>query len=156
MEMTDKVAVNNLCSWPLYFKRANGVGDVRVPANAKNFMLLDVAEVQTQIQLGNPLFVGVGGNQGDHARLYIVNDEQRKALLGIEDTGSGEIVLNLDTVKELLGVKRKDDFQKRLEALVTTPAEKRMIVRLAKEAGSDDVAAWKMDAINAIADENAV
>lgn len=156
MEMTDKVAINNLCAWPLYFKRANGVGDIRVPANAKNFMLLDVAEVQTQIQLGNPLFVGVGGNQGDHARLYIVNDEQRKALLGIEDDNTEEVVLNLDTVKELLSIRRKDDFQKRLEALVTTPAEKRMIVQIAKEAGGDDVAAWKMDAINAIADENAV
>lgn len=156
MEMTDKVAINNLCAWPVYFKRANGVGDIRVPANAKNFMLLDAAEVQTQIQLGNPLFVGIGGNQGDHARLYIVDDEQRKTLLGIDGDNNVEVVLNLDTVKELLSIRRKDDFKARLEALVTTPAEKRMIVQLAKEAGGDDVAAWKMDAINAIADENAV
>ena len=37
MELTDKVAINNLCGWALYFKRENGVGDIRIPANAKNF-----------------------------------------------------------------------------------------------------------------------
>ena len=50
MELTDKVAINNLCGWALYFKRENGVGDIRIPANAKNFSQLDVAEVQMQIQ----------------------------------------------------------------------------------------------------------
>lgn len=52
MELTDKVAINNLCGWALYFKRENGVGDIRIPANAKNFSQLDVAEVQMQIQRG--------------------------------------------------------------------------------------------------------
>ena len=52
MELTDKVAINNLCSWALYFKRENGVGDIRIPANAKDFSQLDVAEVQMQIQRG--------------------------------------------------------------------------------------------------------
>lgn len=156
MNLTDKVAINNLCSWPLYFKRANGVGDVTIPANAKNFMLLDFAEVQTQIQLGNPLFIGVAGNQGDHARLFIVDDDQRKELLGIEGDTAESLVLSVDAVRELLAVKRKDEFNKRLTAMVVTPAEKRMIAKLAKEAGGDDVAAWKMDAINAVADENAV
>ena len=27
MELTDKVLINNLCSWPLHFKRLNGMGD---------------------------------------------------------------------------------------------------------------------------------
>lgn len=156
MLMTDKVAINNLCAWPLYFKRANGVGDITIPANAKNFMLLDVAEVQTQIQLNNPLFVGIGGNQGDHARLYIVDDEQRKELLGLENNPEGAIILDLESVKALLAIRRKEDFRARLAIMVKTPAEKRMIAQLAKEAGGDDVAAWKMDAINAVADENAV
>ena len=65
-------------------------------------------------------------------------------------------MLSVDAVRELLAVKRKDEFNKRLTAMVVTPAEKRMIAKLAKEAGGDDVAAWKMDAINAVADENAV
>ena len=49
MELTDKVLINNLCDWALYFRRLNGVGDIRVPARVKNFAMLDVAEVQMQI-----------------------------------------------------------------------------------------------------------
>ena len=80
MELTDKVAINNLCSWALYFKRENGVGDIRIPANAKNFSQLDVAEVQMQIQRGNPLFVGDGrSNQGDHARLFMMRSASAMA-----------------------------------------------------------------------------
>ena len=158
MELTDKVLIDNLCSWNLYFRRANGMGDVRVPANAKGFAALDVAEVQAQIQLGNVLFVGDGtGNSGDHARLFIRDEKQRKALLGYEESESGDAtVLNVDTVRELLAIRGKDAFQKRLESLVKTSAEKRMVAQLAKEAGGDEVAAWKMEAINAIADENAL
>lgn len=158
MEMTDKVLIDSLCSWPLYFRRSNGMGDVRIPANVKGFAVLDFAEVQAQIQLGNVFFIGDGtGNIGDHARLFICDEKQRKALLGYEDDGMADAtVLNVETVKELLAIRGKEAFQKRLEALVTTSAEKRMVVRLAKEAGGDEVAAWKMEAINAIADENAL
>ena len=58
MELTDKVLIDNLCSWPLYFRRLNGVGDIRIPANVTGFAMLDVAEVQMQIQSGNRMFVG--------------------------------------------------------------------------------------------------
>ena len=103
MELTDKVAINNLCSWALYFKRENGVGDIRIPANAKNFSQLDVAEVQMQIQRGNPLFVGDGrSNQGDHARLFIVDDQQRKELPGYgEESAQYAFALNEVLVQAL-------------------------------------------------------
>ncbi|MCM1220762.1 MAG: hypothetical protein NC548_40355 [Lachnospiraceae bacterium] len=153
MELTDKVLIDNLCSWPLHFKRLNGIGDVRVPANAKNFALLDVSEVQMQIQIGNNLFVGRGDSQGDHARLYIVDDEQRKALLGLDDTPNEDVtVVNAESVAALLAIRTKKDFKEHLEALVKTDAEKKMIVKLAKDAGGDDVAAWKMEAISALAE----
>lgn len=83
MELTDKVLIDNLCSWPLYFRRLNGVGDIRIPANVTGFAMLDVAEVQMQIQSGNRMFVGNDpARPGDHARLFIQNDAQRKALFG--------------------------------------------------------------------------
>lgn len=140
MELTDKVAINNLCGWALYFKRENGVGDIRIPANAKNFSQLDVAEVQMQIQRGNPLFVGNGtSNQGDHARLFIVDDKQRKALLGYgEESTQDAVVLNEESVKALLAIRGKEAFNARLNELVSTTAEKKMIVQIAKECGGDD------------------
>lgn len=154
MQLTDKVYIDNLCDWPLYFKRLNGLGDIRVPAGVRGYAMLDVAEVQMQIQSGNKLFVGEDSVcPGDHARLYITNDEQRKTLLGYEETAADEsVVLNLDSVTELLAAKSKKDFTARLQALVKTDAEKKMVVKLAKEAGGDDVAAYKMEAIAALAE----
>ena len=132
MELTDKVLIDNLCSWPLYFRRLNGVGDIRIPAKVTGFAMLDVAEVQMQIQSGN--------------------DAQRKALFGYADTTDDVLVLNADSVRELLAIRKKDEFNARLEALVTNDAEKKMIAQIAKENGGDDVAAWKMDAINKLAE----
>lgn len=153
MEMTDKVLLDNLCDWPVYFRRLNGMGDIRIPARVKGYAMLDVAEVQMQIQSGNHAFVGDdAARPGDHARLYIVNDEQRKALLGYPTEGDDAVVLNAETITKLLAIRKKEDFYNKLAALVQTDAEKRMVVQLAKEAGGDDVAAWKMEAINALAD----
>ncbi len=158
MELTDKVLINNLCNWPLHFKRLNGMGDIRVPANAKNFAMLDVAEVQMQIQMGNHMFIGSNNTrQGDHARLFIVKDEQRKALLNLENSPTEDVtVVNAQSVAALLSIKSKNAFKERLEALVKTDAEKKMVMKLAKEAGGDDVAAWKMEAISAMADTAAL
>lgn len=153
MELTDKVLIDNLCNWPLYFRRLNGIGDIRIPAKVKGYAMLDVAEVQMQIQSGNRMFVGNDPTcPGSHARLYIADESQRKALFGIEDTVGDVLVLNAETVKQLLAIKKKDEFNARLTALVTNDAEKKMIAEIAKENGGDDVAAWKMDAINKLAE----
>lgn len=157
MELTDKVLIDNLCNWPLYFRRLNGIGDIRVPAKVKGYAMLDVAEVQMQIQSGNRMFVGNDpSHPGSHARLFIADEEQRKALFGIEDAVSDVLVLNAETVKQLLAIRKKDEFNARLAALVTNDAEKKMIAEIARENGGDDVAAWKMDAINKLADSVAL
>jgi len=154
MNLTDKVLINNLCDWPLYTPRMNGVGDIVIPARVKNFAMLDVAEVQLHIQSNDPLFVGNNpARPGDHARIYIVNDEQRKKLFGYADDVEDDVVtLTADAVKKLLSIRKRDEFKAQLEALVTTDAEKKMVVRIAKENGGDEVAAWKMEAINNLAE----
>lgn len=153
MELTDKVLIDSLCNWPLYFKRANGMGDISIPANAKGFSQLDVAEVQMQIQLGNRLFIGTDpASPGDHARLFIKNEEQRKQLLGYPvETSKDVVAVTPETVKSLLSIRGKKEFNERLNALVKTDAEKKMVVQIAKDAGGDDMPAWKMDAIKEIA-----
>ena len=80
MNLTDKVLINNLCDWPLYTPRLNGMGSITIPARVKNFAMLDVAEVQMHIQTNDPLFVGNDpARPGDHARLYIVDDVMKQA-----------------------------------------------------------------------------
>lgn len=149
---TNNVLVNNLCAWPLYFKRATGQGDITIPANAKSFPLISNDEAVAQIQMGNVMFTGTDG-MGSHARIQIVNDEHRKQLFGIDgvDIDAPEL-LNMDAVKALLAIRTKAKFHERLNQMVKTDAEKKMLVELAKKAGSDDAEAWKVDALRALAD----
>ena len=156
MATSNNVLVNNLCAWPLSFWRQAGHGDVEIPANAKNWPLLSFEEVQAQIQLGNRMFIGTDG-MGNHARIQIVDDEQRKELFGLSGVETeAPTLLNLDSVKALLAIRTKAKFHEQLQAMVTTDAEKKMLVELAKQAGSDDAEAWKVDALRELADTAAV
>jgi hypothetical protein len=150
---TNNVLVDNLCSWPLYFHRATGQGDVMIPANAKNYPLLSRDEVQAQIQLGNKMFTGEDG-LGNHARIRIVDDAARSDVFGVEGVQTeAPVILDEDAVKALLAIKSKAKFNERLRELVSTDAEKRMLVDLAFKCGAEDAETWKVDALRALADQ---
>lgn len=149
---TNNVLVNNLCAWPLYFKRVIGVGDVSIPANARKFATLSFEEVQAQIQMGNVMFTGTDG-MGSHARIQIIDDETRRELFSVGGTDADDpFVLDLAAVKALLAIKKKKEFNEQLQAMVKTDAEKKMLVELAQQAGSDEAESWKVDALRALAD----
>ena len=149
---TNNVLVNNLCSWPLNFRRLAGQGDIAIPGNARNFPLLTEGEVLSQIQTGNVMFTGTDG-MGNHARIQIIDEGQRKKLFGLEseEVGAPEL-LNEESVKELLSIRSKAKFNERMAAMVQTEAEKRMLVELAFKAGADDAESWKVDALRKLAD----
>ena len=156
MTANNNVLVNNLCSWPLSFWLKAGQGDFEIPANAKNYPLLSFEEVLAQIQTGNKMFTGTDG-MGNHARIQIVNDEQRKHLFGLESVETEDpTLLNLEAVKALLAIRTKAKFNEQLQAMVKTDAEKKMLVELAKQAGSDEAEAWKVDALRELADTSTV
>ena len=147
IRLEDKIPVDNLCNWALYFPRVDGQGEVKIPANAKNFSLLTFNELQMQVQVRNPMIIGTD-EIGSHARIKIVNPEHYKALFA----GDTEIVdppkiLTMDAVKELLNVPTKKNFIKEMETLVQTSAEKKMLVELAKQANAENVEAWKISEI---------
>lgn len=146
------VVLNNLCAWDLYFNRANGLGSVKIPASAKGFAMLDFDEIKTQIQLGNKFFVGTDG-MGDHARLEIVDAKIRAELFGLPDDAKNDpTLLNEESVKELLDIKSKSKFNDRLNQLVKTTAEKKMLVQMAFAAGAEEREAWKVDALRKMAE----
>lgn len=156
MATNNNVLVNNLCAWPLSFWRKAGQGDIEIPANARNYPLLSFDEVLAQIQTGNRMFTGTDG-MGNHARIQIVDDEQRKRLFGMESVETdAPTLLDLDAVKALLNIRTKKKFNEQLQAMVTTAAEKKMLVELAKQAGADNAESWKVDALRALADTAAV
>lgn len=144
------VKINNLCDWPLYFNRIMGVGSVEIPANVRNFALLSFEEVQAQIQTNNPFFVGTD-RLGSHARLQIVDEQQRRELFGMEEEMPQPELLDAGAVQELLKIRSKAKFAERLQSIVQTVAEKRMLLQLAEQAGSENVESWKVDMIRELA-----
>ena len=141
---TNNVLVNNLCSWPLGFRRLAGQGDIAIPGKEE--------EVLAQIQTGNVMFTGTDG-MGNHARIQIVDEAKRKELFGLGDAEvSTPILLNEESVKELLAIRSKAKFNEQLEAMVKTDAEKRMLVELAFSAGAEDAESWKVDALRKLAE----
>ena len=143
---TNNVLVNNLCSWPLGFRRLAGQGDIAIPGKARNFPLLSEEEVLAQIQTGTD-------GMGNHARIQIVDEAKRKELFGLGDTEvSTPILLNEESVKELLAIRSKAKFNEQLEAMVKTDAEKRMLVELAFSVGAEDAESWKVDALRKLAE----
>ena len=150
--MENNVLVNNLNPWPLYFKRATGIGDIMIPAEAKGFPLLSMDEIKTQIQMNNVMFTGTDG-MGSHARIQIIDEEQRKEAFGITGTDvKAPVLLDASAVKELLAIRAKGKFHDRLAELVQTDAEKRMLIDLAYENGAENVEAWKIEELKALAD----
>ena len=149
---TNNVLVNNLCSWPLGFRRLAGQGDIVIPANARKFPLLSEEEVLSQIQTGNVMFTGTDG-MGNHARIQIIDEAMRKKLFGLDgvevDTPT---LLNEESVKELLSIRSKAKFNERMGAMVKTDAEKRMLVELAFKSGAEDAESWKVDALRKLAE----
>ena len=126
---------------------------MEIPAGAKNWPLLSHDEVLAQIQLGNVLFVGSDG-LGNHARIQIVDDAVRKELFGFDEKDdTPQTIITPEAVKSLLAIKTKAAFHKRLAELVTTRAERLMLVDLAFQNGAADAESWKVDALRAAAKE---
>ena len=146
----ENVYINNLCKWNLYFRRITSVGDVKIPASAKNYPIATFDEIYAQIQNGNVIFTGTDG-LGNHARVEFVDDNVRKRLFGMEDASDDSpVILNEESVKELLAIKTKSKFNEMLKTLVQTDAEKRMLVEIAFKVGAEDSESWKVDTLREI------
>lgn len=149
---TNTVLVNNLCSWPLSFRRLAGQGDIEIPGNARNYPLLSFEEVMAQIQTGNVMFTGTD-NMGNHARIQIIDEAKRKELFGLSEIETAPpALLNEESVKELLAIRQKGKFNERLAEMVKTDAEKKMLVDLAYKVGAEDSEVWKVDALRKLAE----
>lgn len=149
---TNNVLVNNLCSWPLSFRRLAGQGDIEIAGNARNFPLLSFEEIMAQIQTGNVMFTGTD-NMGNHARIQIIDEAKRRELFGLGEVEiDPPVLLNEESVKELLAIRQKGKFNERLTEMVKTDAEKKMLVDLAFKVGAEEAETWKVDALRKLAD----
>lgn len=145
---TDRVIISNNRNWNLDFVSSDINGrDITIPAGVKHWKQLTVAEVEGQIQLGNTFFVGADG-KGNNAAIEIEDKEIRDYLFHLEgNEGDDMIVLNVDSVRELLAIENKSEYERRLNELIVSKSDKKMIIPLALEAGIDDAASYKISMI---------
>ena len=144
------VQLRNLTKWNLYFRSITGKGygrDVKLPPNSDQIRV-PFEEVQAQIYLRNSLLVGTDG-YGSHARIQIV-DEDIRAELFDHNQPREVVLLTHSAVTDLLSIRNKAAFSKRLKELIVTFAEKAMLMELAKEAGLEHCEHWKVKAIEEI------
>ncbi len=134
LNMDEKITIKNLCDYPLYFHRINGVGDVAMPA--KTSMRIDRGEVISQAQVNNIMFVGEDGI-GSHARIYI-EDKPTRIELGFENEETPQVVISDEKVQAAFKVKTKQAFKKAIEDLAHTYAEKVSLIKSVKKLGLNE------------------
>lgn len=152
LRLTDRVSIDNLVGWDIGFRAVESTRDITIPAGVKGYKQLTVAEIDGQVKMGNLFFIGKDG-LGNNADIKINNEEVIKLVFGEEineDEKPSETLLTKKAVKELLETSPKAEFEKVLNKLVTTEAEKKMIIPLTKEIGTDEVEKYKIDSIEKI------
>lgn len=140
---SDRVPIDNLCDWDIHFRSLESNRDLFIAGGVKNYRQLTVAEIDSQVKIGNEAFCGTDG-YGTHAPIRIIDPVIREYVFGA-DTNPKQ--LTEDNVRELLRIFDKRKFKDSLENLVVTNAEKRMIVLVAERVGIEDVESFKIAAI---------
>ena len=140
---SDRVPIDNLCDWDIHFRSLESNRDLFIAGGVKNYRQLTVAEIDSQVKIGNEAFCGIDG-YGLHAPIRIIDPVIREYVFGA-DTNPKQ--LTEDNVRELLRISDKKEFRNSLEDLVVTNAEKRMIVLVAERVGIEDVESFKIAAI---------
>ena len=139
LNMETKVSVKSIASWTTGFKRIESNGDVTIPP--KGDIRLTRSEIVAQVQNGNRLFTGID-DMGSHATLYIDDADTRKELGfdSVDENGKlvKQNVLTGDAVKKLFSAKTMKTFEKSLEELIVTKAEKGAIIEIIKKEKLND------------------
>lgn len=150
IQLTDRVFLENTRNWELGFRAVETQRDITIPPNAKKFAQLNVGEVMAQIQEGNGMFCGTD-SFGNNAYLKILDEDIRRYVFSLDENDNNDpVILDINSVKALLGISNKADFMAELSRLVVTEGDKKMIIPLAKEVGIDNVAVYKRNEIENI------
>ncbi len=145
--LTDRVPITNLNNWELNFISTETEKDIVIPARANKIRKLTVAEIDGQVQSGNIYFVGVDG-MGNNACIKIEDEDVFRYVFRLDDDEPVNVrILDLDSVKNLLNIADKREYERELESLVVTNSDKKMIVSLVQQAGIENVEGYKKTAI---------
>lgn len=127
--------IKNLCPWAVSFKLQNSNGEVYLESNQK--IAINNGEIVTLVENGNVLFVGTGN--GNHARIYIENEELRKYVgFESEDGKVKQFVLNDEECQRILSYKTFSVFKEHVENEIVANHEKHKIMQYARKIKLND------------------
>lgn len=146
VKTTERVSIDNLCYWDIYFRSEETDKDICVKGGIKGNVKLTASEVLAQVQADNVAFVGTDG-LGSHAAIRINDPVIREYVFGQD---INPVQLTEEAVRKLLEIEDRKEFRAELEKLVVTRAEKRQIVMTCEKIGIDNVESFKMNLIESI------
>lgn len=156
LSLSDRVSIDNLCAWTVGFVSEENGKTILISSNIKNYKRLTLAEIDSQVKVGNIAFCGVDGF-GSHAAFRINDPLVREYVFG-EDISP--VQLTEDAVNDLLASKSKKEFHDKLSSLVVTESEKKMIAIICADndlypsVNTDEVPSYMIAEIEAISGLN--
>jgi hypothetical protein len=135
LDMDKRSQIKNLCPWAVSFRLPNSHGEVFLEANQKQ--AINNAELVTLIENNNVLFCGTGN--GNHARIYVENEELRKYVGFESDDGKiKQFVLTDEECQRIFDYKTFATFKKHIEEEVIANHEKHKIMEYARKIKLND------------------
>lgn len=132
--MNENISIKNLTNFPVGFRRINGNGEVNLPPNTS--ILIDRAEVISQVQSKNMLFCGEG-HEASHAYIFI-DDKPTRIYVGFETEEKPQSIITEEKIEKIFETKSQKNFEKAIAELAVTFAEKKMLVDTIKKLGIND------------------
>lgn len=127
--------VKNLCSWAISFRLPNSKADAYLEPNQK--LAFNNGDLVTLIENGNVLFCGTGS--GNHARLYIENEDLRKYVgFESEDGKEKQFILDDNACQKILDYKTSKAFKEHINSEVIAKHEKNKIMEYARKIKLND------------------
>ena len=156
LSLSDRVSIDNLCAWTVGFVSEENGKTILMGSNIKNYKRLTLAEVDSQVKIGNIAFCGVDG-LGSHAAFKINDPLVREYVFG-EDISP--VQLTVDAVNDLFASKSKKEFHDKLSSLVVTESEMKMIAIMCSDkdlypsVNTDEVPSYMLAEIEAVSGLN--
>jgi hypothetical protein len=130
LDMDKRSKVINLCPWAVSFTLPNSGAEILIESNKtttiNNGELVALADNQ------NVMFWGT--NYGDHARIFVENEEYRKHVgFDDEENKKVQLVLTKDVCDKLVELKTDSAFKKNVEEKVSMPHEKAIFMEYCRK-----------------------
>ena len=140
----EKVRFKNLRPWDIGFDAVCNHDSILIEGNT-TMTRLSIQEIYEQVQRGNPAFCGVDG-YGKHAPFRILDEEKYRYIF---DTDSGlPEQMNEELIEELLKIRDRKKFEKRLDEVVLTRGDERHLAYVVGNRNDlDDFPGWMIKMI---------